>query len=337
MVTILIPTAKRPHLLANALRSVSEQTAANEIVEVIVSENAGDSRSREVCKQFPGLPIKYIFRDPQMLPTEHGSTLAKTPWSGEFTAILHDDDWWTPDFLSRGIEALNSHPKSSVFCCSSYYVANEEDIFLRLSPILYFWFGANYPRIGPVWEMGMQEVLLASLLATPAHYSTIMTKAEAFRNSALIYDTGNGFDNDRMLIFELSKHGTLLYSPLPQAFYRLHAQQETTSHSEDGKTMQMCRTTEWMLDRSGETWESLGNLFYERAGNCPKDVRNHLHYLALQPWSLPILVKHLNKSSDVVGFYKQIRAKTRFKALIKPFCPPIILNKGKFLRNFFGM
>src|ERR1700685_1735631 len=102
MVTILIPTAKRPDMLATALRSVSEQTAVNEIAEVIVSENAGDSRSREVCQQFPGLPIKYIFREPQMLAVEHFSILKKAHWSGEFTVMLHDDDWWTPDFLSKG-------------------------------------------------------------------------------------------------------------------------------------------------------------------------------------------------------------------------------------------
>ncbi|MCE0498807.1 MAG: glycosyltransferase family 2 protein [Methylacidiphilales bacterium] len=335
MVTLLVPTAKRPELLVTALRSVSEQTAANQIAEVIVSESAGDFRSGEVCKQFPSLPINYIFRDPQMQMTEHFSALKKAKWSGEYTVMLHDDDWWTPDFLSKGIEALNSHPKASTFCCNSYHVLSEQDT-LHCGPDFAFWFAANYPTIKPIWEMSRQEVLVACLLHTPAHYSTIMGRAEAFRSSAEIYDTGNIWDVDRMFVFELSRYGTLLYSQVPQAFYRFHGQQLTTSFSDDKKTTQMCQTSEWMIKRSGETLEAIGNLFYARMEHCPTHKRGNLYHLAMQPWALPLLAKHLGDSSDIGKLYKQIRKRTRFKEWIKPYCPPIIFEKGKSFLNKRG-
>ncbi|HUB67231.1 MAG TPA: glycosyltransferase family A protein [Candidatus Methylacidiphilales bacterium] len=327
MVTVLIPTAKRPDMLVAALRSISEQTAIKEIVEVIVSENAGDSRSKEVCQQFPNLPIKYIFREPQMSAVEHFSSLKKASWSGEFTVMLHDDDWWTPDFLRKGIDALNSHSKASTFCCNSYDV-NDGDI-LSCPQSLIFWFGANYPSFKPIWEMDMREVLVASLLDNPVHFSTMMARAEAFRKSAVIYDTGNKWDVDRMFIFELSRYGTVLFSPVPEAFYRFHAQQDTNAHSWASITAQMSRTTEWMINRSGETWESLGDLFYTRICNSPKHLRVRIYDMVLQPWSLPTLIKHLDKSSDLAKLYKEIRSRANFKRWIKPIIPPIFLEWGK--------
>jgi len=335
MITILIPTASRPTLLATALRSVSEQTAVKEIVEVIVSESKGDSRSREICQQFPSLPIKYIFREPQMKGIEHLSALKKAHWSGEYTVMLHDDDWWTPDFLHTGIEALNSHPRASCFCCNSYNVPNEESIALACPLSAIFWFGANFPSMGHIWEMSMQEVLLGCLLHTPAIFSTMMARSEALRDSAIIYDTGNRFDVDRMFIFELSRYGTILYSPIPQAFYRIHAQQDVNNFSEKSRTTQMCQTTEWIINRSGETVESIGNLFCARFDNCPKDNRGAFYHMAMQPWALPILAKQMNESSNVYKLYDKIHKKSRLKSLLKPFIPPIIVENGAFLRNFF--
>ena len=62
-VSVVIPSAGRPGMLENALRSVAHQTAANQVVEVVVSENRSDRSTEAVCAKFPELPIRYRFRD----------------------------------------------------------------------------------------------------------------------------------------------------------------------------------------------------------------------------------------------------------------------------------
>ncbi len=332
MITILIPTAERPIMLATALRSVAEQTAVNEITEIIVSESAGDPRSRDVCRQFPSLPIQYIFREPPMRGVEHFSALKKARWAGEFTVMLHDDDWWTPDFLRKGIEALKAHPRASCFCCNSYRVPNEESIVLDCPLNDIFWFGANFPGMAHIWELNMQEVLLGCLLHTPANYSTILARAETLRNSSIVYDTGNRFDLDRMFIFELSRHGTVLYSPIPQAFYRNHAQQDNNNFRDESKTMNMCKTTEWMLNRSGEDVDSIGDLFCTRVNHCPKKHLELIQQMALKGWALPMLAEHTSEHSPVHHLYKQLQKRFRFRKF-KPFIPPVIVDQAVFLRD----
>jgi len=63
-VSVLIPTAKRPDLLHTALESVDRQTEIARIGEVVVIENGEDRGSADVCKRFPNLPIRYLYRNP---------------------------------------------------------------------------------------------------------------------------------------------------------------------------------------------------------------------------------------------------------------------------------
>jgi glycosyltransferase involved in cell wall biosynthesis len=70
--SVVVPTAARPAYLRTALKSVANQTAADNILEVIVSENLSDKTSQGVCEEFPSLPIKYVFRNPPL----HRSSMA---------------------------------------------------------------------------------------------------------------------------------------------------------------------------------------------------------------------------------------------------------------------
>jgi glycosyltransferase involved in cell wall biosynthesis len=336
MITILVPTAKRPELLVTALRSISEQNAVDQVAEIIVSENAGDPRSGDVCKQFPNLPIKYILRDVQVNLSEHFSALSKVHWAGEFTVMLHDDDWWTPDYLAKSLGALQANPQASGFCCNSFYVKGETVSTLACSQIFLFWMAANYPRLAPFWELGRREVIIGCIPRVAAHYSTIMARAKAFQAAAVIYDTENRYDTDRMLAFELSSHGTLLYSPIPHAFYRLHGTQDTHNFSRTQGQVQMIKTTEWMLERSGEDYAVLAGLYLERFRNCPEDAKLHMSYACSEAWGLPILMKHLDASSELVKLYAPIYARLEREKRIKSFLGQAKSQAKKMFRTVGG-
>jgi hypothetical protein len=329
MVTILIPAANRPGYLRTALASVAAQTAVDEIVEVIVSESTGNSRTGDVCREFPQLPIKYILRDdvvrdPLANFVHHFSALSTPRWAGEFTVMLHDDDWWTPDFLCKGIDALRANSKASTFCCLSFNIEGERASKVECDsiPVLFFWFGARYPDMAPLWSIDREGMVMSCILDTPAHYATILARAEAYRQSALIYETGNRWDVDRMLLSELSRHGDILFSPIAHAYYRRHALQASHLVRVDNRKRQMPKTTEWIIERSGEDRADLADRFYERIRCCPEEGRAELYFRLAMPWALPALVAPLDPAHPVARFSRRLRNRMRVRKALHLVLPP---------------
>jgi hypothetical protein len=298
MITVLIPTAKRSDLLANALSSVAAQTAFDQVAEIIVSESGGDRRSEKICQQFPHLPILYVFREPTLEMTEHFAALLAATWSGEHTAFLHDDDWWFPDHLKNALGALASHPEAAVYGCSTYALADERSL-PRCDLDLAIWFGTRFSRFEPRLKLSRDDVLLACLLRTPVHYSSMVMKAESLRRSVSVFKTDNKWDADRMLLFRLALEGPLIFSPLPQVFIRLHPSQLSHSFPLQVRDDQMKRTTAWLIEQAQLTWEKAGDLFSGRLAECPAEVRATLFEVASYPWCLPELAKHSGTGSAV--------------------------------------
>jgi glycosyltransferase involved in cell wall biosynthesis len=290
MISIILPTASRPSMLRTALESVANQTAVEKIGRIFVSENGGCRESEAICKEFPALPIKYTFRVPAT-PMEHAKILMRECLHGELIAFLHDDDWWTPSHLSHALQNLETHPQAAVYG-SSHFVVSGESSMLNCSGNLFPWFGANYAPFKPVWEISRLNVLMAQLLGTISHYSTLVVRTELMKKAAYVYDLDNPFDNDRMLIFALSVFGSLLYNPVPDAFVRNHPVQDCLTFDNDARFKHMCGTTRWMVETSGRPWEVISNSFFKRMAMCPPEALGTLKKLALEEWCIPELVRN---------------------------------------------
>ena len=291
MVTVIIPTASRPQMLRTALDSVAKQTASHRIGRVFVSENGGNRESEQICAQFPSLPITYQFRQPTT-PLEHAQLLMRQCLQDEFTAFLHDDDWWTPSHLANAVEALESHPEAGVYG-SSHFVVSGESSMLNCSGNLFPWFGASYPAFQPVWEISRMNALLAELLGTIAHYSTMVVRTGILRKSSYIYDLKNPFDNDRMLLFAASHFGSILFNPVPDAFVRNHVVQDCYAFNDQARIRHMCETTRWMVQTSGKPWEAIAAAFARRMALCPPEALPTLRALANKEWCLPEIHRQL--------------------------------------------
>jgi len=291
MITVIIPTASRPAMLRTALKSVAEQTARDKIGRIFVSENGGTRDSEQVCAEFPSLPITYLFRVPTT-PHEHGRILHQDCLQGEFTAYLHDDDWWGPSHLKNALEAFEANPNAGTYASAHFAVAGEISQ-LGCGDISFPWFGSNYAPLSSIWELSRLNVLMAELLNTMAHYSTMVARTEVLRKAAYIFDLGNPFDNDRMLIFALSTFGTFLYNPLPEAFIRNHAAQDTSNFEMSKRIEIMRETTRWMVQSSGKSWEMVATSFAKRVTLCPNHAIHFLRDLAAKPWCLPELLRNV--------------------------------------------
>ncbi len=174
----------------------------------------------------PRLPITYIYREPAVKPLAHGQILMRECLEGDFTCILHDDDCWLPNHLEGALAALEADPEAAAYGTS--FVINKDGTTLLERYDLTAWFGANYPASSDVWRLSASNVLLASFYGLVVHYSSMVARTEALRQAAFIYDLGNPFDNDRMLLFALSRLGTVLFNPEVRVVVRHHEARDTT-------------------------------------------------------------------------------------------------------------
>jgi hypothetical protein len=329
MVNIIIATVNRPPMLRQALRSVSAQTARARISRVLVSENGGNRDSRQCCAEFPELPIQYVFREPAITPPEHGRILLSDGLQDEFTAILHDDDWWVPTHLEYALKALEERKVATVYYSSVFEVTDEISL-LKCEHNLCFWFGAGYPALTANWEINRAQVALATLLATPCRFSALVARSEALRKAYHnVAATKNPFDTDRMLALEMAKEGTVVYNPLPQVFIRTHALQDQWRFAPQKRIELTAKTTDWIIEEAGENPPELARRFVAAVKSCPPTARPLLDSFLFHPWCVPRMALNPQMESELRPLLpdeKSAQAGHKLKDAIRQFIPPIVLS-----------
>ncbi|MDR2412529.1 MAG: glycosyltransferase family 2 protein [Holosporales bacterium] len=113
LVTIGIPTCRRPYLLARALESVAKQTYQS--LEVYVADNATPGQdNEEIARTFkasiPRLIYKKHLQDIGQM-SNHLYCLEQA--RGEFFMWLCDDDALSPLYIETAVATLFDHPETS--------------------------------------------------------------------------------------------------------------------------------------------------------------------------------------------------------------------------------
>jgi hypothetical protein len=316
VVTVLLPTARRATLLRTALESIAEQTALAKIDRIIVSENGGDRASEEVCKKFARLPITYIFREPALTPMQHGQTLYREYAQGDYTCILHDDDYWLPHHVELGLEALEANPEASLYGAS--FLCNDDLRLFDGGSDVYAWFGANFPAFTPtLWTLSQAEVLLANIYNMVIHYSAMIARTPALTKAAAIFERGNPYDNDRELLHALAEQGPVLFNKKFGVAVRVEGERDTKRFMVEEKNRRMSETTSWMVESAGKSWHVIAAQFTQRLSRCPdKDRQIFLIREAVaRPWVLPEIAKHLDRTQDKRFFVLYDEARHKFAGI----------------------
>lgn len=250
MIQVLIPTRRRPDYLRVALESVRAQSAVGRIGTVVVSENGGSRESEKVCAEFHDLPILYLFQQPELDSHAHARELTNID-RHPYTAVLHDDDWWTPCHLEIAIRELEARP-----ACQAFFASYLElfDVFPSQvhRNVWRAWIAGGKDFRPPVLHLSFVQVLVANLLATTFHYSTLVARSASYRSSILtVCDTGNNFDTDRMAPALLADPAGIVYSTIPTAVIRRHAEQDSMAaeFAEVGQFKIMTETSRWIQRR----------------------------------------------------------------------------------------
>ncbi|MEO6087470.1 MAG: glycosyltransferase family 2 protein [Umezawaea sp.] len=104
MITVVIPTADREHLLSEALRSVAEQTYQD--VDVVVANDGGRVPEQVLRRWRAHLPI-HLVELPERLGAAAARNAALTHAHCEYVAFLDDDDLYLPTHLEMAAKALD--------------------------------------------------------------------------------------------------------------------------------------------------------------------------------------------------------------------------------------
>ncbi len=115
LVSVIVPTHRRPELLRRALQSVLAQTYP--AIEIHVVENGARAGAEQVVNELGGSPrglfYQYVPDANVCVARNDGIRLAR----GAYCAFLDDDDEWVPEKLARQIERLENDPTLGWITC----------------------------------------------------------------------------------------------------------------------------------------------------------------------------------------------------------------------------
>ena len=127
-ISVAVTTRSRPVFLEECLRSVLSQTLP--ATEIVVSQEGEDAQTAAViakCK-VAGAPIQHVRNVPplgQLLNRRQALQLT----TGEFVAMLDDDDAWSEDFLSETASHLQA--SECDFCSTDHHLMDVDSRILE--------------------------------------------------------------------------------------------------------------------------------------------------------------------------------------------------------------
>ncbi len=220
-ITIVIPCHKRPDYLKTVLSSIKNQTALSSVDRIIVSENSDDSRSKNICREFPELCIEYVQQPVEIVGIDHLYWLINQSKS-KYTAMIHDDDWWYPTHLESALKYLENDDAAAYF---SNFVISDDEVMKNANfhhPTIWGIFAKNIID-NYVISFNFEAVACISYLITPFHMSGMVANTEYLK-----YANENGLMNskpwyaDRILYPYLASKGTIYLNSQTLCAVRRH-------------------------------------------------------------------------------------------------------------------
>jgi glycosyltransferase involved in cell wall biosynthesis len=233
-VGIAIPTRDRPGLLRVTLTSVVEQTRPPDRLLVVDNSQRDPEATSRVCAEFgPGV-VTYLppVRD---LSFNENHQRALSEVTGEFIAVMQDDDVYRPTFLERAIGALAANPHASLFAVNYQPIDVQGNVLHE----------SAWPDFRPGTLSSAQFLQRALEEMSPVHLSASLVRSAAAKVTGFVEADGGCSDVGYFLRVGAAGEVILLNEPLSQI--RLH--DGTASHEQgwyQGTTLGF-RPLEWKV------------------------------------------------------------------------------------------
>jgi len=120
MISVLVPTHKRPKLIHRALKSIENQTLQPN--EVIIITNGMENHEVEaydfdMLNSYDLVIMMINYPHFANLAQALQFGLAHTCTDADYVAVLEDDDEWHPEFLEKMSVALDERPNAAMVYC----------------------------------------------------------------------------------------------------------------------------------------------------------------------------------------------------------------------------
>ena len=237
-ISVIVPTANRPHYLSNSLESISLQSRKDLILEVLVSENSSNTDSKNIAEGFASaLPIRWMHNIPNCTAQQHAIILAATS-QGTHIALLADDDLWDRYHLEEAWRCFQNHPEVVAYFGQTVCVDNQNcQPFSPFSGTFNHLLSQKNQDVKDffLWDSSLTAV--NSLTSTPLNIWAGVIQTEIHRK-ALEEATGHPelgklAANDSLYIWRLSTYGTLACGRHISLFYRVHSQSDLQSQARE--------------------------------------------------------------------------------------------------------
>ena len=114
LVSAIITTHNRLHLLKEAINSVRNQTYSN--IEILVVDDASTDGTKEYCEKLSD--VRYLYISPsESLGANHARNVGIENSNGYYVAFLDDDDLWLPTKIENQVDAMQAHPQCDFCIC----------------------------------------------------------------------------------------------------------------------------------------------------------------------------------------------------------------------------
>lgn len=112
LVSVVIPTYNRAHLLSEALDSVFAQTYKDYEV-ILIDDGSSDGTEALIQKQYAGR-LRYVKQKNAGISGARNRGIALA--AGKYIAFLDSDDRWLPEKLGKQFSYMEAHPKTGLLC-----------------------------------------------------------------------------------------------------------------------------------------------------------------------------------------------------------------------------
>ncbi len=252
LVSVIIPTFNRGHIIARSVDSVLAQTFTD--YEIIVVDDGSTDNTGEFLKKHYGDRIQYISQSVNKgLANARNRGIEAS--RGTYIAILDDDDLWLPEKLALQVELLKKDPELSLAYCGTMKVNSRGELIEEIRP----------SQRGQIFE----AMLYQNCLLGPA---SVAIFPRAVLRASGMFDAGLSSCADWDLWIRMARNGKVDFVNRPLVQYVIH---ENNMH---GDISGMAKDTFAILDKYLPLFEKGGG----SADLRKRIYSNHLIHFAWQ-------------------------------------------------------
>ena len=216
IVSVVIPTFNRAHVVGQAIESVLAQTLTD--FELILVDDGSSDNTAEIVKSFVDPRLRYVRQ------SNAGAGLARNRGvdesSADLIAFLDSDDLWMPDKLATVVACVKAHPEvTAVFHDLEWRRGDEvkPSLIRAFSPTMRRWLAAHNGSSEGV--LTPRETYLMLLEEVPIKPSALAIKKAAFQSCGGLNAWRNAEDWEFLLRF--CKKNKFAYADRPLTVIRV--------------------------------------------------------------------------------------------------------------------